>query len=112
MGSQIQIVKNRTNKKFEFTCDGQVHIVPAHDTVALPDYIAQHGITKSVISWNPNTGVAIRALCLATDAEAEDEIEARVDGSEVIERDNPDQVKTIKFTNADLPKARISGALG
>jgi hypothetical protein len=112
MGSTILQVKNRTSKDFEFTCDGQVHIVPAHDVVALPDYIAHHGISKSMVSLDPYSNDATYALCLASADDAEEEIEAKSPDQELLVREPDDEAKPIKFKNPDAPKARITSALG
>lgn len=112
MGSAILHVKNRTDKDFEFTCDGQVHIVPAKGVVALADYIAHHGINKSVVSWDPATNESVRALCLADSEEADEEIQAKRPEDELILREADDEARPIKFKNPDAPRARISSALG
>lgn len=111
--SLILVVKNRTEKEFEFMCNGQVHVIPAGAEVPLPSDIAQFGINKSTISFNPITGRAIRALALAGTPEAEEEIEARKPDSEVLDRSDEDgETKTIKFANPDISRTRISSPLG
>jgi len=111
MGTQITIVKNRTNKPFEFMYDGQVYIVPANGESGMLAEVAAHGMNQSVISYNPDTGAYIRALCKADAPEAEDEIEPRVLGSELIERQPGEKVEIKTFSNPDLRGARISSPL-
>ena len=111
MGNQITVVKNRTNKPFEFTYDGQVHIVPANGEVGMLAECASHGIRKSVISYNPVTGLAVKALCRADSPDANEEIAPRVKGSELIERQPDEQVQTKTFANPDLRGARVSSPL-
>lgn len=111
MGNQISIVKNRTSKNVEFTYSGQVFIVPAREEVAMLAEVAAHGIRKSTISYNIANGTAVKALCLADSPDADAEIEPRVPGSELIERDEDEEVELKTFSNPDMRGARITSPL-
>ena len=102
------MVKNRTNRDVEFTFDGQVHVIKAKEVVPMVHEAAVHGIRKSVISFNPITMQAVRALCNNESADADIDIEPRVPGSEIIDRSDmgPDDKKVeIKKFVAPNPKA-------
>lgn len=112
MGTAVERIKNRTNQDFEFTFDGQVHIVPAETEVLLLKEVAAHGRRKSIISFDVITGQVIRALVLADSPEAEEIIAARVPGSELMKRD-PADGKVVKktFANPDARTTRVSSSL-
>lgn len=111
MANQVETVKNRTAKKFEFTFDGQVYVIPPFGEVALVSAAAYHGIRKSNISYNLVTGTTIKALCLASAPEADEEVEPRVPGSELIERQPDDEVELQTFSNPDMRGARVTSPL-
>ena len=112
MGTRVVTVKNRTNKAYEFTFDGQVYIVPPLDTESMLAEVAAHGIRKSIISFNLATGQSVRALVMADSPEAAYEIDARTKGSELIERDPADgEVETKTFSNPDMRGGRVSSSL-
>lgn len=112
MGTAVMRVKNRTNKLHEFVFDGQVYQIPANDTVMMLADAAKHGIKKSIISFNPITNLAVRALCEASADEADEEVEARDPEKEVIDREGQEgETKTIKFSNPDLRRSRVTSAL-
>lgn len=112
MGMSVLLVKNRSDKDFEFMCDGQVYKMPAGKSVPLVSHVAMHGIRKSIITLNPMTGESVKALVLDGSLEADEEVEGRVPGSELISRDPLDgATKTIRFANSDLPKGRVMSPL-
>lgn len=111
MAGQVTAVKNRTNKPFEFMYDGQVYIIPPFETETLITAAAVHGIRKSIISYNPTTGVSVRALVNAASEEAKYELDGRAEGSELIERDNPGDVVLKKFSNPDMRGSRVTSSL-
>jgi hypothetical protein len=108
---KISLVKNRSNRVYEFTFEGIVHKIPAGETLAMPADAAAHGIRKSYVSMGDEGGMN-RVLCLADSPDAEEVIEAREAGSELWARDPSEgEVKTIKFANPELSKGRVSSAL-
>lgn len=112
MGTSVLRVKNRTTAPYEFWFDGQVYQVASEEEVVMLQAAAEHGMRKSVISYNPNIGTAIRALVLADSPEAEEIIEGRKVGSELIERDPADgKFEKKTFANPDMRGARITSAL-
>lgn len=111
MAGQVTAVKNRTNKPFEFMYDGMVFVIPPFETETLLTAAAVHGIKKSIISYNPETGTSVRALVRADSEEAKYELDARVEGSELIERENPADVVLKKFSNPDMRGSRVTSSL-
>jgi hypothetical protein len=114
MGYSITQVKNRTNKDYEFNFDGQIHQVPAGETVAFVTEAALHGIRKSVISYNHITNTSIRALVKADSPEADEMVDARKPGSELIDRtDDPEaaKFKVQPFKNIIKNEQAISSSL-
>lgn len=111
MGVSVVPVKNRSDRDVEFMCDGQVYIVPAGETVHLVEAVAKHGMRKSVVTLDPETGAVVKALVLATSEAADEEIAGRVPGSELIDRGKDSKFKKIQFANAELPKGRVMSPL-
>lgn len=112
MSYAVETVKNRTTANFEFTFDGQVYVIPAESEVVLLKAASEHGRRKSLISYDPITGARVRALVLADSPEAEEIIEGREPGSELLQRD-PADGKVIRktFANPDARTVRISSSL-
>lgn len=111
MAGQVMAVKNRTNKAFEFMFDGQVYKVEPFETETMITAAAVHGMRKSIISYNPSTGTSVRALVPADSEEAKYELDGRKEGSELIERDDPDEVILKKFANPDMRGSRVTSSL-
>lgn len=64
MGIQYKIVKlvSRTGKDMEFQFDGIVHKVSAEKGLLVPEDCALHGIRRSLVKFDPITGVSVFGL--------------------------------------------------
>ena len=102
----FRLVYNRLDRKFERMYDGVPYCFSPHETLLLPQQVAEFVAPRSVIKYDPFSGEAIHALVMDGDPDFERTYEEPL-GDELLSRETSDKYalgNTSEKTHAEVMK--------